>query len=827
MDSRDLFRFRFVDRFDSMEEMIHFISAPSDGKVLWLYGGRGAGKTRFIEQALSKHLGPEQRSVIYSFDTSPEGAELQQFLEQLQKTASIRFIEFLRANYTSLLDISKQMTTQLLKNVGFDISGFVSAAYDGAKLFVTEETQQQHSAVKVIEQYLTSILRQHSLVIALDHFSLCKKQSVDLFMQLIGQFVDEPNIHFVVCTTDEELCDREDIQTKFLTKVAVIRLEVKPFKEDIYFYEILDDIFSIPRSERDTIAQVFSICNGLPVKLQLALMELYRTNAIQIDGNKAQLDFVEMKRYLLQKEVGFKLDAYRISAKILLRLVVAFNECATPQLLKHAAEYIIRKLFCGMEPLIQDLDEDLKALCQGNVINIDIAQKGVVKIGNPFVREALKEQFATDSVRRLFSGALVSYFSDEASFLASLDLASDWKAWVVVTHAISGQTPGWVQTALEYGLQQYSKGFITDAAEVFIQIQQENNKITSEDLLKMADCFFLAGSYTLSESLMQIVEGRQNLDNWAFHFYYSKTLNVLLKKEQAVQEARRAVSRAKTAEERIRALNMQQQILVDTTGGKTEAKQIFLSLTKQLKKTHEVDPYVLPTLKTVVDFYHGADSFACLRKAKELATADDNQLELAFILTNEGFEHFRQGQEREAEQCFIDAVGLLENMRIHEISYPLCNLANCYMSQGMYERAVSVLLRAALWNQSSYVFVTIKTLLMVCYAFLKQDEKSRQIANDLVTYIESYNISDTTMLRKIYLNMALIYRHLKEVELEETYARKAYPISHRTSSWYRAYEVAQPFMQNLFSPIQHCPQGEEWYWTNGDYEPWLVTFSHD
>jgi len=827
MDSRDLFRFRFVDRFDSTEEMIHFISTPSDGKVLWLYGGRGTGKTRLIEQVLSEHLGAEQRAVIYSFDASPEGSELQQFLEQLQEAVSIRFLEFLRANYTSLLDISKQVTTQLLKNVGFDMGGFVSAAYDGAKLFVAKGTQQQHSAVKVIGQYLAFILQQHSLVIALDHFSLCKKQSVDLFMQLIGQFVDDPDVHFVVCTTDEELCDREDIQTKLLTKVAVIRLEVKPFNEDIYFYEILDDIFSIPQSERDTIAQVFSICNGLPVKLQLALMELYRTNAIQISGNKAQLDFVEMKRYLLQKEVGFKLNAYSISAKILLRLVVALNECATPQLLKHAAEYIIRKLFCGMELMIQDLDGDLKALCQGNVININIAQKGAVKIGNPFVREALKEQFASDSVKRLFSGALVSYFSDEASFIASLDLAPDWKARVVVTHAINGQTPGWVQTALEYGLQQYSKGFITDATEVFIQIQQENNEIASEDLLKMADCFYLAGNYNLSESLMQIVEGRQDLDNWAFHFCYSKTLNLLLKKNRAAQEAQMAVSQAKTAEERIRALNMQQQILVDTTGGKAEAKQIFLSLTKQLKKTSEVGPYVLPALKTVVDFYHGTDSFKCLRKAKELATADDNQLELAFILTNEGFERFRQGQGKEAEQCFVDALKLLENTRLHEISYPLCNLANCYMAQGMYERAVSVLLRAALWNQSSYVFVTIQTLLMVCYAFLKQDEKSRQTANDLVTYIESYKITDTTMLRKIYLNMALTYRHLKEMELEETYARKAYPISQHTSSWYRAYEVAQPFMQNLSSPIQYCPRGEEWYWTNGDYEPWLVTFSHD
>lgn len=827
MDSRSLFQFRFVNRFDSKDRIIKFIGTPSKGEALWVYGPRGAGKSRLIKKVLSEHLKDDQRSIIFSFDSSSESTELQQFLDKLQEVSTIRFIDFLRTNYTSLLDISKQVTTQLLKTVGIDISEFISAAYDGARLYISKATQQQHSASKVIEQYVNVILNQYSLVIALDHFSSCKKQSVDLFVQFIGRFIENPDVHFLICTTDEDLCDRDDIQTKLLTKIAVDRLELKPFDDDIYFYEILKDIFNISQSERDVIRQVFFICNGLPDKLQLALMELYRKNAIELDEDSARLDLAEMKRYLLQKEVRFKLSSYNISAKILLWLVIAFDECAPLQLLRHSAEYLIKKVFWGMDLLVQNLDQELKNLLQGNVIDVKIEQKGAVRIGNLFVREALKEQLAAEPAHRLLSSALVSYFSDEASFLESLGLEQDWKEKILVTHIIEAQVSEWVDTALKYGIYQYSKGFIADAADVFARIQQESDKISSMNLLKMANCFYMVGRYCSAESLMQLIEGRQDLDNWEFHFCYSRILNLLLKKEDAVNKTRIAITHATTEGQRIQALNMQQQILVDTSNGHSEAKEIFFSLIKQLRGNTQLRHYILPTLKTAVDFCHGAEAFMYLEEAKNIARENDNQLELAYILTNEGSEHFRQGQLQLAEQCFTESIKLLENMRIHEISYPLCDLANCYMAKEMYEQAISLLLRAALWNQSNYVFITIQTLLMVCYAFLGQDKKSIQIAKDLECYIGTYEITDTTMLRKIYLNMAIIYRCLENTSLEEKYAKMAYHLSTHTSSWYRAYEIAQPYMQNLSAPIQHCPLGEEWYWTNASYDHWLVTFSHD
>lgn len=822
MDSRDIFQFRFVDRYESKKCLLNFIANDPTNKILWISGSRGTGKTFLIENTLKNIPQTEINLIYYSFGV--EENDLQGFLAQLQRLAPIGFLEFLRTNYTSLVDISKQVVSQALKTAGLDVGGFVAAAHDSAKVFVTHN-QQQHSATKVVEKYIETVLKQQHLVVVFDHFSSCSKQPIGLFMQLMGEFLESPAIRFVVVTTDEDMAERQDIQTKLLEQFPVIPLLLKPFDEEIYFYEILEDIFEIPEEAKGVVTQIFSVCKGIPVKLQVALTELYRTNAIQLGKEKAKIDFAEMKRLLLKEEVQFRPDAYSIPAQILLRLIIAFNECAGTALLLQAAEFIIEKLFAGLNILSEGLPKELDNLYQLNVICIDLAQGGIVKISNPIIRETLNENIAGDPTSRMFSGALVSFLSQDSLMATDIGLSKEWIVRMTVLHTIKGKVAGWVQTAVDYGQKKYADGFVDEAFEVFSMIQAESDEISSPALLIIADCFFAAGNYISAEQIMLIIQQRKDLNNWAFHFCYSRILNVRLKKKQAIQEAKHAVQCAQSNEERILALNMQQQILVDITGGRPKAKQIFLSLMKHLEKTPEDGPLILPVLKSAVDFYHSTKALKYLDKAK--AMAKDNHLELAYILTNEGYWRFRRGQTDMAKSLFIEAANILENIRIHEISYPLNNLANCYMSCGEYDRAVSTLLRAARWNHSGYISFTTRTLLMACYSLTGDKKKSERLADGLLSDIDKNDISDATMLRKIYLNIAIIYQRHGNLDLEERYAEKAYPVSIGTASWYRAYEIALPFLQSIKDPLAHCPKGEEWYWTHGEYEPWLVIFSHD
>lgn len=127
MDSRRIFQFRFVDRYDSKKVITDFLNNKSGCNTLWLSGSHGIGKTRLINKVFSECLTNKQQTIIYTFDANTESDELKKFLELLQETTSVRFIDFLKNNYTSLFDISKQITAQILKIVGIDLTGFVSA----------------------------------------------------------------------------------------------------------------------------------------------------------------------------------------------------------------------------------------------------------------------------------------------------------------------------------------------------------------------------------------------------------------------------------------------------------------------------------------------------------------------------------------------------------------------------------------------------------------------------------------------------------------------------------------------------------------------------
>lgn len=824
MDSRKLFQFRFVDRFDQKKQLTEFLHGGSQFNVLWMSGKQGIGKTRLIKEVIEKE---KTASLICTFEEDNGIDKLEEFIKLLQNEADLNFSDFLKANYTSLLDISKQITIQILKLAGIDIGGFITAAYDGTKMFVNQK-KQQHAAPKVIANYIKAILSKKSLVIIFDHFSSCKKELVDFFMQIVAQFVDEPKICFIISTTDEELQKRTDIRNELLLKIPVVPMELDAFDEEIYFFEILQEIFDIPLDARPIISQIFAACNGSPVRLQAALMELYRTNVIQLGLEKATIDFQQLKQDILQNEIGFKLEHYKIPVQVILRIIIGLKEQASIPLLLEAADYVIKRLFAGMTAFSKNLSEDIGDLYQCNVIDISVDGRSVVKISNPIIREILRDKFANDPVHRYFSKILVDFFVERREFILSTGITSERLIQMTVMHSIQGKVSDWVQTALDYGLCQYKQNHVSEALEVFSELQQEAESIPSKAVLMMSDCFYHAGKYDNAEGLLQIIECRNDYDQWEFNFYYSRIENLQLRKKHALELARVAANCAHNEKERIKALNMQQQILVDTTGGKATAKIIFDKLAKQfINADTETQRLILPTLKTAIDFYHGDEAFVYLEQAQQLCNDEDNQLEESFVLTNIGFEHFRQGTLEDAQQCFVKSATMLFDIRVHEISYPLNNLANCYMSQNKFEEAITVLLRASLWNTSGYAFVTIQTLLMVCYAQIGKKEKSLQVADNLISYIELFDITDNTMLRKIYLNLALVYTHLKESELAKQYAVKAYPLTINTSSWYRAYKIAKDHICEDRKPMDFCRKGEEWYWTSGCYEPWLITFSHD
>ena len=83
------------------------------------------------------------------------------------------------------------------------------------------------------------------------------------------------------------------------------------------------------------------------------------------------------------------------------------------------------------------------------------------------------------------------------------------------------------------------------------------------------------------------------------------------------------------------------------------------------------------------------------------------------------------------------------------------------------------------------------------------------------------------MLRKIYVNIGILYDMMGDDETAYKYVSENYNYAKKTSTWYRAYLIKKKRNPDLQNPLSHCIQTELAYWCKAKFEPWLVTFSHE
>lgn len=96
----------------------------------------------------------------------------------------------------------------------------------------------------------------------------------------------------------------------------------------------------------------------------------------------------------------------------------------------------------------------------------------------------------------------------------------------------------------------------------------------------MANCYFQDGNYDVAEKLLRLIDERKDCQAWEFYYLYCKVENLLLKKSYALDLAKTAEKMSADKVEKIRSLNMQQQILVDMSDAKENAVEIFNSIIK-------------------------------------------------------------------------------------------------------------------------------------------------------------------------------------------------------------------------------------------------------
>lgn len=132
--------------------------------------------------------------------------------------------------------------------------------------------------------------------------------------------------------------------------------------------------------------------------------------------------------------------------------------------------------------------------------------------------------------------------------------------------------------------------------------------------------------------------------------------------------------------------------------------------------------------------------------------------------------------------------------------------------------------RAFYWNRSSYLDIVLNTHLMLCYEQIGKKEESYIIANMLFEKLESKEVKDSVILRKVYLNLAINFDRLGFIQSAKKCAKKAYIFSINSSSEYRAAKIYVKYFGSISNEILTI---KDQYCTKCYFDHWITIFSHD
>ena len=196
---------------------------------------------------------------------------------------------------------------------------------------------------------------------------------------------------------------------------------------------------------------------------------------------------------------------------------------------------------------------------------------------------------------------------------------------------------------------------------------------------------------------------------------------------------------------------------------------------------------------------------------------------MAFVLNNKAFVDLKNGKIENIYNHFLESKEILETTKIHETAYPLVNMALCNMFSDNFESAKEILLEALIWNRSPYLKYVINTHLAICYFHLGECEDYERISKSLYTTLFEGDIIDGTIIRKISINLALLFIGNNDINKASMCLDYAKNYVNGTSSEYRFNKIYASIHNEKFSDT--CPYCE--YYSTLKFEPWGVTLSHD
>lgn len=835
MLNTDIFKFEFVDRVEERQKIDEFLSdfTKAQGHILWLHGKRGTGKSFFLTEYVVNKTSLKCVYVNTEINSSNSpGSYLKTLITALNKTADLKFISYLRANYRSIGAIGQKVANVALSLADLDDIGLDELGLTVTNYFISKHGEKE-STVTTTKKYILEALKKcENLVFILDNFGQCDFTSLEIIVTTIHELLCYAHIKFIICTTDDDLEERFDIKSALAEKIPNKSLVISPFQQKQLFARMLENTFDLDESNIKLLSRAFDLCQGVPQQFKEILINLYSTEGILIDDSKARFVEESFKKILAKREISFDIDALcrqEKSAKIILETIALWGAPISTNILFDFLDFLSKMDFsCVIKEEVRNTIQTLETLhivsrsFEGNIVAFQFEHDSL--------KLAVSNYFCNDRSVPFIHFSIYEYL---------MTLKNEWKDpyWCLyyqslrAYHSFAAQADGWKEYNYDYGYTFYETGLYKEAISIFSRLEPVAISLSAEQLLVMGITFFYCGQYQKSDDILTNIENRKLISSFSIeqlvklYTFQARGRLCLLQNERALSAILKA-EKLNISDPHLQVIIMgtKQSILFLSHGGFHQAKEIFDHLDSQYSDIIEMaDVY-----QSAMDYYEGEESQSLLNKGLKLANRYSDSTTEGKILNNLAFEDFRCGKYQDARNRYNKSISILKETQPHEQAYPFSNLAVISMVEGNWDQALNNIVEALFWNKSHYASLVLKTNRMLCYYYLGNGQWEK-IYRELYEYISLQHKVDDKIYKKICINMALISSRIPG-RLSETadILKRCHP--YLATEWphgmYRFLKLHHQVTGQAVDLVQPPDSRHIAYYCDLAFEPWLINFSH-
>ena len=591
-----------------------------------------------------------------------------------------------------------------------------------------------------------------------------------------------------------------------------------------YFYTILDNKFDI-ESIVDLIPNIFKLCSGNPEQLKSLIRKLYLRDGINLPVQKtqrAQINLHQLKKILLEGTFDLTYNDFTEDEQFVLIILLGFYGTVDLNVFQNCILYVHSKLFGGNIWSQFIVNRIIQNLINKNILIKEGKVQKEIKFVHDKTSLGIQILFADDINKPLISHHIYQYLSDNQSIVLIRDIG-----YLRAQHAYIAQELFWIKENYDYAYQQFMQKKFFDALPIFKRITKESVSLKFNQWLVIAETYYETGDYYNAKKILQnhtLCSENKN-ESFRYYFLFGKIENILLNKTEAITYYDMALKNTSDREKEILILHLKHLALLETTAGKQMAAEIFNSIALHLSEKEKEMLPVCYLLRNCNQFYTGDTAKKFFDLALKIATNKGSLIDEAYVHNNYGLELFRTNQQDSAYTKFETAYQILLDNKYHEAAYPLNNMAVCEMFKGNYSQAVEYLTEAKYLNQSLYASLAIKVHLMTCYRILGEEVICRQYMYQLEDYLEKKQIFDTNIIRKLSINLCISHLYYGEEILARACLKRCLKYITGTISEYRGCQLNNKLNEKKLDYSKAMQSNI--YYKKLEFEPWIITLSHD